>query len=177
MEYSVGQQVAPGLIVVHENTLEQLRELERLQSENATLRIEAGSATDEWRKASANYDSATERRIKAEREVEDFKAQRAMTVARLGGIVEGNPTANHNYLQRVDELRGKESQIDDAQVRIEMLIQSVHDLRSHFGSAPFCSKEPCLSTLAYLDTLEKQPLKILPCSYCGGSGILRESRA
>ncbi len=29
----------------------------------------------------------------------------SMTVARLGGTVEGNPTAKHNFLQRVDELR------------------------------------------------------------------------
>jgi hypothetical protein len=29
----------------------------------------------------------------------------SMTVARLGGIVEGNPTGRHNFLQRIDELR------------------------------------------------------------------------
>lgn len=28
----------------------------------------------------------------------------SMAVARLGGIVEGNPTGRHNFLQRIDEL-------------------------------------------------------------------------
>ena len=31
-----------------------------------------------------------------------------MAVARLGGIVEGNPTGRHNFLQRIDELVAKE---------------------------------------------------------------------
>lgn len=29
----------------------------------------------------------------------------AMAIARLGGTVEGSPTARHNFLQRIDELR------------------------------------------------------------------------
>jgi hypothetical protein len=31
-----------------------------------------------------------------------------MAVARLGGVVEGNPTGRHNFLQRIDELVEKE---------------------------------------------------------------------
>ena len=32
-----------------------------------------------------------------------------MTVARLGGTVEGQPTCRENFLQRIDELVGKEN--------------------------------------------------------------------
>lgn len=35
-------------------------------------------------------------------------AQISMTVARLGGIVEGNPTGRHNFLQRIDQLVANE---------------------------------------------------------------------
>ena len=37
-----------------------------------------------------------------------------MAVARLGGIVEGNPTGRHNFLQRIDELRVKEDELEEA---------------------------------------------------------------
>ena len=40
-----------------------------------------------------------------------FEAQLDMTVARLGGMVEGNPTARLNFLQRIDELVAKEAQL------------------------------------------------------------------
>jgi hypothetical protein len=33
-----------------------------------------------------------------------FNAQLHMAVARLGGLVEGNPTGRHNFLQRIDAL-------------------------------------------------------------------------
>ncbi len=42
-------------------------------------------------------------------------AQRHMTIARLGGEVEGGPTCEINFLQRVDELREKEAQLEQAQ--------------------------------------------------------------
>jgi hypothetical protein len=35
----------------------------------------------------------------------DARAQLVAVVARLGGTVEGAPTAEHNFLQRIDELR------------------------------------------------------------------------
>jgi len=38
-------------------------------------------------------------------------AQISMTVARLGGIVEGHPTGSHNFLQRIDELREIERKV------------------------------------------------------------------
>lgn len=37
----------------------------------------------------------------------------AMTVARLGGFVEGAPTTRHNFLQRIDELRDIERRKSD----------------------------------------------------------------
>lgn len=39
----------------------------------------------------------------------------AMTVSRLGGLVEGRPTARVNFLQRVDELRGVEVRLAEAE--------------------------------------------------------------
>ena len=36
------------------------------------------------------------------------EATLAMAVARLGGMVEGAPTARHNFLQRIDKLRAME---------------------------------------------------------------------
>jgi hypothetical protein len=41
-----------------------------------------------------------------------------MAVDRLGGIVEGNPTGRHNFLQRIDELVAKEA---DAHSMSELL--------------------------------------------------------
>lgn len=41
-------------------------------------------------------------------ELMELKAQRAMTVHRLGGEVEGAPTHAGNFLQRVDQLRAIE---------------------------------------------------------------------
>lgn len=38
-------------------------------------------------------------------------AVRSMTVGRLGGEVEGKPTHSGNFLQRIDELRGKEAEL------------------------------------------------------------------
>ena len=46
------------------------------------------------------------RRFEAQQmELECEKAVLCMTVSRLGGNVEGRPTARLNFLQRVDELR------------------------------------------------------------------------
>lgn len=42
--------------------------------------------------------------IPLELQVEMERAVLSMTVSRLGGIVEGNPTGRHNFLQRIDEL-------------------------------------------------------------------------
>jgi hypothetical protein len=41
----------------------------------------------------------------------------SMAVARLGGLVEGRPTARHNFLQRIDELR----QLENSPYRIRSL--------------------------------------------------------
>lgn len=43
----------------------------------------------------------------------DLKAQTSMTVARLGGTVEGRPTEKQNYLQRIDELMETERLISE----------------------------------------------------------------
>ena len=56
-------------------------------------------------------DNATQLADEVERlrlKVDSEGAVLAMTVARLGGMVEGHPTARLNFLQRVDELRGIE---------------------------------------------------------------------
>jgi hypothetical protein len=55
-----------------------------------------------------------EARAEVDLERQKHHAQIAMTVARLGGEVEGHPTHAGNYLQRVDELRAAESQRDRA---------------------------------------------------------------
>ena len=44
---------------------------------------------------------------------------RAMTVTRLGGIVEGQPTHTGNFLQRIDELLRKEAAIAEKDATLE----------------------------------------------------------
>jgi hypothetical protein len=51
-----------------------------------------------------------------------------MAVDRLGGIVEGNPTARHNFLQRVDELVEKETKLKQTEAELNKMnrLQSMH---------------------------------------------------
>jgi hypothetical protein len=48
----------------------------------------------------------------------------SMTVARLGGIVEGNPTGRHNFLQRVDALRRMEGENTALREALETMLAS-----------------------------------------------------
>lgn len=64
-------------------------------------------------------DESAETMHKLRAEVEELRLSRdcetgvlAMTVGRLGGQVEGQPTARGNFLQRIDELRGIEAERD-----------------------------------------------------------------
>ncbi len=65
----------------------------------------------------------------------------AMTVDRLGGIVEGHPTARLNFLQRVDELReiehkyrclpeGDKTKLAEARAEIERQLARIEDYQS-----------------------------------------------
>lgn len=51
----------------------------------------------------------------AERTVSSRDGVLAMTVYRLGGMVEGRPTERVNFLQRIDELVSKEAKLEEAQ--------------------------------------------------------------
>lgn len=54
------------------------------------------------------------RLAEAQAKTERLKSQRAMTIARLEGYVEGYPTSEINFLQRIDELREIESVFERA---------------------------------------------------------------
>ncbi|HMQ23197.1 MAG TPA: hypothetical protein PKE00_11945 [Planctomycetota bacterium] len=62
------------------------------------------------------------------------EATLAMTVARLGGFVEEKPTARHNFLQRIDELRQIEARKSEPELfylllkAISLLQRSVEHL-------------------------------------------------
>ncbi len=67
-------------------------------------------------------------------------AQRHMTIARLGGTVEGGPTCELNFLQRVDELREKEAQLAQEKRQtseIEAWLRSADREREKFHKQAF----------------------------------------
>lgn len=59
----------------------------------------------------------------------DLNGRLSMTVARLGGTVEGLPTGKHNFLQRVDELRRIELQIGEITAHRDRLRAMLNDVR------------------------------------------------
>lgn len=96
---------------------------------------------DRMEKAEARVDSARAAEVVAtqERDVlqhhidrceSDLRAREAvlsMTVARLGGSVEGGATHRGNFLQRIDELRKAEAQLD----RLADLLRSSKAIFTH----------------------------------------------
>lgn len=88
--------------------------------------------------------------------IQVLEAQRAMTVARLGGTVEGQPTSELNYLQRVDELVGKECRLRS----ISMPINA-----ADVGKV-YCDR--CDGTGA----VEGGKVLLTLCEKCNGTGLL-----
>lgn len=85
-----------------------------------------------------------------------------MAVSRLGGIVEGNPTARHNFLQRIDELRKKESELDNLLCPVHASLDKRGDLKP-FDNCIACirnQRDELLSALAdaakSLETISSQ---------------------
>lgn len=91
----------------------------------------------------------------------DLNARLSATVHALGGIVEGNPTGQHNYLQRIRELRSVELQVDDFKLLAGSLLQRVHDLGLHQKSIQFCEEPTCKAAIARLGVADK-PLQERP---------------
>ena len=58
----------------------------------------------------------------------DLNARLSATVHALGGTVEGNPTGQHNYLQRIRELRAIELQL--CEVRRLLALWATEDISS-----------------------------------------------
>jgi hypothetical protein len=57
----------------------------------------------------AERDALSRRIADLERDRDGERGMISMTIARLGGTVEGHPTDRHNFLQRIDELRAIEA--------------------------------------------------------------------
>lgn len=68
--------------------------------------------------------------------IEARDALLAMTVARLGGNVEGAPTARHNFLQRIDALRDAERGFRVVWVLRELYNRCIDDAALQGGAPP-----------------------------------------
>lgn len=88
----------------------------------------------------------------------------SMAVARLGGTVEGQPTARHNFLQLIDELRRIESDRAVLQAEIARRDRYAGADGCSFGDCSHVHESVCLDEqakviaeqAAYIDSLSKQ---------------------
>lgn len=74
-------------------------------------------------------------KLRSERDAADLRVRMlessiSMTVARLGGEVEGRPTHRLNFLQRVDELRNIEAKYGRLLDRVAILASRIDALES-----------------------------------------------
>lgn len=141
-----------------------------LESEVEHLRVELADVMDRdtaaFESGSAALKEAQEviKRLGAEKDAaqlehECSEATLAMAVARLGGQVEGAPTHQINFLQRIDELRRVEEQRDalaDALGKARALILDMaflghNGLLQTFGHKPGSPVENGAETLTIVD--------------------------
>lgn len=116
-----------------------------------------------WREDdNQGYDSATlllceveDRLVVLERELAEARATvemrdgtLMMTVHRLEGMVEGRPTERVNFLQRIDELREKETTLFTLQRQVRELVQSWQRRGDEEGRDDFLAD--CITELAAL---------------------------
>ena len=92
-----------------------------------------------------------DQRAELEKGRADLNARLTATVNALGGTVEGNPTGQHNYLQRIRELRDKELQVEEYRRFCRELVTSTEtDLTFWRRRAQFS-----------LDAMENRPDEII----------------
>lgn len=98
-----------------------------LQAENTALRQEVERLKEFLRVAAATTDDEQKIAVQQQQRADGYDAQLYMTVARLGGTVEGYPTARLNFLQRIDELREIEAKV--AKLEAELATQKADNKR------------------------------------------------
>ena len=81
-----------------------------LQGEVARMTLDRDTLEARALAAEAEVERLTRERERLGLERDMLAVGRTMTVARLGGTVEGYPTHTGNFLQRIDELRAAEAQ-------------------------------------------------------------------
>ncbi len=140
--------------------LKRIAELEQEMKDERDFHLNLHGAEDELCEALKQVEggkqqiaSLIRRNVELKLERDCLIAQRHMTIARLGGMVEGAPTCEINFLQRVDELR----ELEQENKRLVDLANMVHRLARELSMAHHdtgCNQAHC-STKLLLDEYEQ----------------------
>lgn len=110
---------------------DQLEENKKLRAEVDLMTRHAKEGWDLSHKRTRQWKEVEAERDRLQAEVAALNGIISMTVARVGGVVEGNPAGKHNFLQRIDELRRIEAENARYKAALEE-IQSLHpQTRTH----------------------------------------------
>jgi chromosome segregation ATPase len=93
----------------HAKLVEVADKLRVVRAERDAARAQLDGALELLNQAGAAIDLRAKELDEAQAERNALATQIRMTVARLGGIVEGEPTKTINFLQRIDALRANET--------------------------------------------------------------------
>lgn len=132
--------------------------VDRLEKENVNLRAESERRRElvEWeRKERKGAQEAVAGLVKERdalrAEVDlcraDLHARLSATVHALGGIVEGNPTGQHNFFQRIRELRGIEFQVSEYRKALEWIAEN-HASAAGLMAKAVLEKPSCVCPMA-----------------------------